>query len=1054
MLNTIIEFSIRQRALVLLATGALVFAGLWSAWRLPIDAVPDITNIQVRVNTEVPALAPEEIERLVTFPIEHAMAGLPGLLELRSLSKFGLSQISLTFDDRTDLYLARQLVSERVSIARAELPEGLSPQLAPISTGLGDIFFYVVGYSRNATNRPADEFEQLLQLSMIQEGIVKPMLRNTPGVAEVNTSGGYEKQIVIEPDPAKLLQAGLGFEDLAEIVEMNAENVGGGFVEIGREQVIIRSNTRVRDAVEIAKLPIRLGAGAQPLLIGDVAKVTVGHSFRTGASTENGEEAVLGGAMMLSGENSRLVARAVKARLQAIQSKLPPGIEIRDVYDRAILVNQTINTVENNLFHGAVLVAVVLLLLLGNIRAALIVSLAIPLSFLFAMSGMVACRLTGNLMSLGAIDFGLIIDGAVVMVENIVRRLGDRQHQLGRRLDARERITTVLTSAREVASPMFFGVLIITVVYVPILTLTGIEGKMFKPMAITVILCLVGALVLALTLMPVLCSLLLRGRIAEKDNLIITAVKAMYTPILGLALRLRWLVVGLAVLLFAGSVVVFNRLGAEFIPQLDEGSISIQLIRSTSVGLNASLQLQKKSERVLLANFPEITHLFSRIGTAEIATDPMGPNVADTYVMLSPREEWRKRDGRTVTKEELIDDMRETLNHEAPGQALLFTQPIQLRFNEIMAGARADLVLQLYGDDFRQLETLALAARDLLANIAPESDIEFEAMGRQPMIEVVPKREAMSQYGIHGDEINRLVSHALGGETAGLIIDGNRRYEIVVRLDETLRRRHREFALLPVRLHDGGLIPLGEVAEIKVVDELGTINRESNQRRVSVLINLRGRDTERFVREAEGVLLRELAMPEGYYFEFGGQFENLIKARQRLSVVVPTTLLLIFVLLFLSFQSLRQAGLVFVSIPLAITGGVLALWLRGMPFTISAGVGFIALSGIAVLNGIMLISFINQLRAQGLSIRQAVLDGTLTRLRPKLMTALTTAIGFVPMAIAVGAGAEVQRPLATVVIGGVLTSTFLTLIILPILYDWMETLVEKKRINQAITTEG
>jgi cobalt-zinc-cadmium resistance protein CzcA len=1045
MLNTIIEFSLRQRALVLLATGVLIFAGLWSAWRLPIDAVPDITNIQVRVNTEVPTLAPEEIERLVTFPIEHAMAGLPGLLEMRSLSKFGLSQVSLTFDDRTDVYLARQLVSERLSIALPELPEGLSPQLAPISTGLGDIFFYVVGYSRAATNRPPDEFAQLLELSMIQESIIKPMLRNTPGVAEVNTSGGYEKQIVIEPDPKKLWEAGLGFEDIADIIQMNAENVGGGFVEIGREQVIIRSNTRVRDASEIGMLPIRLGARAQPLLISDVAHVTIGHSFRTGASTENGEEAVLGGAMMLSGENSRMVARAVKARLQTIQEKLPPGIEIRDVYDRAILVNQTIKTVENNLFHGAVLVAFILLLLLGNIRAALIVSLAIPLSFLFAMSGMVACRLTGNLMSLGAIDFGLIIDGAVVMVENIVRRLGERQHQLGRRLDPHERIATVSASAREVASPMFFGVLIITVVYVPILTLTGIEGKMFKPMAITVILCLVGALVLALTLMPVLCSFLLRGWIAEKDNMIITAVKAIYTPLLNLALRLRWLVVGLAILMFAGSMVIFSRLGAEFIPQLDEGSLSIQLIRSNSVGLDASLQLQKKSERVLLAQFPEITHLFSRIGTAEIATDPMGPNVADTYVMLAPREQWRKRDGRTISKEELIDAMREALNQEAPGQALLFTQPIQLRFNEIMAGARADLVLKLYGDDFRQLEALALTARDLLVGIAPESDIEFEAMGRQPMIEVVPRREAMSRYGIHGDEINQLVSHALGGEVAGMMMDGNRRYDVVVRLHDSLRTRHRDYEFLPVRLHDGGLVRLGELAEIKVVDELGTINRESNQRRVSVLINLRGRDTERFVREAEDVLARELAMPDGYYLEFGGQFENLIKARQRLSIVVPATLVLIFVLLFLSFQSLRQAGLVFVSVPLAITGGVLALWVRDMPFTISAGVGFIALSGIAVLNGIMLISFINQLRGQGLAVRQAVLDGTLTRLRPKLMTALTTAIGFVPMAIAVGPGAEVQRPLATVVIGGVLTSTFLTLIILPILYDWMETLVQKRQ---------
>ncbi len=1047
MLHSLISFSLRQRLLVLLATGALLFAGLWSAWHLPIDAVPDITNVQVRINTEVPALAPEEIERLVTFPIESAMAGLPGMLELRSLSKFGLSQVILTFADGTDVYLARQLASERINNVRAELPEGLSPQLAPISTGLGDIYFYIVGYTKDATNQPADSFDRMLELTLIQDTIIKPMLRNTPGLAEVNTSGGYEKQIVVQPDPVKLMQSGISFEELAEVIRMNAGNVGGGFVEIGREQVIIRANTRVRSVEDISGLPIRLAAGAHPVAVADVADVVIGHAFRTGASTENGEEAVLGGAMMLADENSRFVADAVRKRLREIQAKLPPGVEIRDVYDRSILVNQTISTVEHNLFHGAVMVAVVLLLLLGNIRAAVIVSLAIPLSFLFAMTGMVACRLSGNLMSLGAIDFGLIIDGAVVMVENIVRRLGERQHEAGRRLHAHERMETVLASAREVASPMFFGVLIITVVYVPILSLTGIEGKMFKPMAIAVMLCLVGALILALTLMPVLCSFFLGGRIAESDNILVRAVKGIYAPLLGIALRLRWLVVAAAVGLFVWSIVVFNRLGAEFIPQLDEGSISLQLIRSNSVGLDASLELQKKSERLLLEHIPEISHLFSRIGTAEIATDPMGPNVADTYVMLKPREAWRKRDGQSITKQELIDEMRDLLNVQAPGQAMLFTQPIQLRFNEIMAGARADLVLQIYGDDFRELETTAFAARDLLVGIAGDSDIEFEAMGRQPMIEILPERGAMSAYGVHGDEINNLIAHALGGEVAGLVIDGNRRHDIVVRLPEDVRRRFRDYGQLPIRLHDGGLIPLGDVAELKVVEEVGTINRESGQRRVSVLINLRGRDTESFVREAESLLHEKLPMPEGYYFEFGGQFENLIKARQRLVIVVPTALVMIFILLFMSFQSLRQASLVFVSIPLAVTGGVFALAARGMPFTISAGVGFIALSGIAVLNGIMLISFINQLRMQGLSVRQAVIDGTLTRLRPKLMTALTTAIGFVPMAIATGPGAEVQRPLATVVIGGVLTSTFLTLILLPILYDWMEARAERSKAS-------
>ncbi len=1045
MLERLIEFCMRQRVLVVLAALALVVAGIGSAFYLKIDAVPDITNVQVQINTAVPALAPEEIERLVTFPIESAMAGMPRMVELRSLSKFGLSQVTMTFRDGTDVYRTRQLVMERLAGAREDLPEGLNPELAPISTGLGEIFYYVVDFAEDAPNKPADPFEQLLELSLIQEYTIKPLLRSTPGLAEVNTSGGFSKQVVIQPDPGKLMASGISFEELAEVVRMNAANAGGGLVEIGGEQVVIRSNTRVRTREDIASLPIRFAAGSRPILIGDVAEVSIGNAFRTGASTEDGREAVLGAAIMLAGENSRLVARAVRDRLEEIQKKLPPGVVIKDGYDRAVLVNKTIKTVEENLFHGAILVAVVLFVMLGNWRAAVIVSLAIPLSFLFAITGMTAFGLSANLMSLGAIDFGLIIDGAIVMVENIVRHLGEKQHALGRRLNARERAVEVLRSAKEVANPMFFGVLIITVVYIPILSLGGIEGKMFIPMAIAVILCLTGALILALTLMPVLCSFFLGGHIAEKDNFLVTACKAVYTPLLDFALRFRWGVVLAAIALFASSIWVFTRLGAEFIPQLDEGSISVQMIRSTSVGLEASVNLQKKSEKVLRAQFPEITHLFSRIGTAEVATDPMGPNVADTYVMLKPREEWRKVNGRTITKPELIELMEAALNENAPGQAFLFTQPIQLRFNEIMAGARADLVLKIFGDDFLELERLAAEALETLNAIPGGGDIQFEATGRQPMIEILPKRDALQSYGIHGDEINRIIAYALGGETAGQIIDGNRRYDIVVRLGEDARRRVEEFARLPIRTETGGVVPLGEVAEIKMVEEIGTIARESNQRRVAILINLRGRDTESFVNEAEAKLRETLKMPPGYYFEFGGQFENLIQARQRLMIVVPAALGLIFALLFLSFGSLRQAALVFTCVPLAVTGGIFALWIRGMPFTISAGVGFIALSGIAVLNGIMLISFINQLRRDGVGLRQAVLDGTLTRLRPKLMTALTTGIGFVPMAISSGAGAEVQRPLATVVIGGVITSTFLTLVLLPILYDWMEGLAEKHR---------
>lgn len=1053
MLERLIEFSMRQRGLVLLATAALVFVGFWSAAHLKIDAVPDITNVQVQVNTAVPALAPEEIERLVTFPVESAMAGMPGMVELRSLSKFGLSQVTMTFRDGTDVYRSRQLVMERLANARQELPEGLNPQLAPISTGLGEIFYYVVGYAERAQNKPADPFEQLLELSLIQQYTIKPLLRNTPGLAEVNTSGGFEKQIVVQPDANKLMAAGIGFEELTDVIRMNAENVGGGLVEIGSEQVVIRSNTRVQNREQIARLPVRFAAGSRPILVSDVAEVSVGKAFRTGASTEDGEEAVIGAAIMLAGENSRLVAQAVRERLAEIQTKLPDGVEIRDGYDRAVLVNKTIKTVEQNLFHGAILVAVVLFAMLGNWRAALIVSLAIPLSFLFAITGMAATGMSANLMSLGAIDFGLIIDGAIVMVENIVRHLGERQHVLGRQLNARERAVEVLKSAKEVANPMFFGVLIITVVYIPILSLGGIEGKMFVPMAIAVILCLVGALILALTLMPVLCSFFLAGNIAEKDNFLVKVCKAVYTPLLDLALRFRWGVIGMAVLLFAAAMLVFTRLGAEFIPQLDEGSISIQMIRSTSVGLEASVALQRKSEKVLRAEFPEITHLFSRIGTAEVATDPMGPNVADTYVMLKPRNEWRQANGRTITKPELIELMEHALNENAPGQAFLFTQPIQLRFNEIMAGARADLALKIFGDDFTKLEELAGQALEILNSIPGGGDVQFEATGRQPMIEVVPKRDALERYGVHGDDINRVVAYALGGEAAGRVIDGNRRYDIVVRLDESARRKPSEFERLPLKLDNGALIMLGEVAEVRVVEEIGTIARESNQRRVAILVNLRERDTESFVKEATAKLKEELKLPPGYYFEFGGQFKNLIEARQRLMVVVPAALVLIFTLLFLSFGSLRQAALVFTCVPLAVTGGIFSLWIREMPFTISAGIGFIALSGIAVLNGIMLISFINQLRHGGATLRQAVLDGTLTRLRPKLMTALTTAIGFLPMAVASGAGAEVQRPLATVVIGGVISSTFLTLILLPILYDGIEAWVEKRRRNHEQQTE-
>jgi cobalt-zinc-cadmium resistance protein CzcA len=1039
MLNRLLEIVMRQRAAVLLGTLVLIAVGAWAMLRLPIDAVPDITNPQVQINTAVPALAPEEVEKLVSFPIESEMAGLPEMVELRSLSKFGLSQITMTFRDGVDLYRMRQLVTERLQGVLEDLPPGLTPKLAPIATGLGEIFYYSLDYTADAPHKPGSREEQLMTLRQIQEYTVKPLLRGTEGVAEVNTSGGYEKQIVIQPDPARLASAGMSLDSLAEIVEQNTRNAGGGTIEVGGEQLVIRATSRVTTAEEISKIPLKFGSGVNPILLSELASVGIGSAFRSGASTDDGKEALVGAAIMLAGGNSRLVAESVREKLADIGQKLPPGVVIRPLYDRSELVNRTIHTVETNLMEGALLVVAVLFALLGNWRAAVIVALVIPLSMLFAVTGMVRLGLSGNLMSLGAIDFGLIIDGAVVMVENVVRHLGEKQHQLGRRLTAVERAREVLKSGKEVANPMFFGVLIITVVYVPILALQGIEGKMFKPMAVVVMLALGGSLVLALTLMPVLCSYLLGGRIQEKDNWLVTLTKRIYTPLLQFGLRYRWLVVLPMFALFGFSLFLFSRMGSEFIPQLDEGDMTVQLIRSASAGLSSSLEMQKKSEEVLRREFPnEIKEVFSRIGTAEVATDPMGPNVADTYIMLQPREKWRVVNGHRITKEALGALMRQTLIDRIPGQNLLLSQPIQMRFNEIMAGARADLMCKIFGESYEELERVAGEVRTVIENTPGGREAEFDAIGKVPMVEIQPDREAMRKFNVHADDLNRLVEAALAGKEVGTLIEGNRRTPIVVRLDEERRTDVAAMEQLPLGTEGGGLLALGQIAKVNLVDQVNQIAREDTQRRVAILINVRGRDTAGFVAEATRNIREKVEFPDGYYFEFGGQFKNLQEAKARLAIVVPLALLLIFVLIFLSFGSLRQAALIFLCVPLAVTGGIFALYLRGMPFTISAGVGFIALSGIAVLNGIMLISFINQLREGGLSVRDAVVEGTLTRLRPKLMTALVASLGFVPMALATGAGAEVQRPLATVVIGGILTSTFLTLLVVPVLYDWIE----------------
>jgi heavy metal efflux system protein len=1051
MIYKILEFSLRQRAIVLLATVALVGGGIWSAVKLPIDAVPDITGVQVQINTEIPALAAEESEKLVTRRIELEMAGLPGLEEMRSLTKFGLSQVTLNFKDGTDVFRARQLVAERLQGVLEELPPGVRSKLAPISTGLGEIFYYNVQYKPGAKNKPSTELDQLIELSEIQEYTIKPLLRTVPGIAEINESGGYEKQLVIHPDPEKLTRVNMTFNELADLVAQNVQNAGGGIISRNGQQLTIRAVSRVARTEEIENLPLKFGAAVRPLLVKDVAAVELGTKFRTGAATLNGHETVIGTTMMLLGQNGREVAERVKARIAEIQTKLPDGVEIQIQYDRSQLINRTIHTVRNNLFEGAILVIAVLFALLGNWRAAVIVTLAIPLSFLFALMGMERLGISGNLMSLGAIDFGLIIDGAVVTVENIVRQFAEKQHHLGRKLTAAERTHVVLTASKQVGNPMFFGVLIITMVYVPILALTGIEGKMFHPMALTVMLALTGALVLTLTLMPVLCSFLLRGRIGETDNFIIRALKAIYRPVLQLALKLRWIVILAAIAVFAGAIWLFSHLGAEFIPKLDEGSITSMLYKPVGMSLEESLRSDIKVENTLLRDFPEITRVFTRIGTSDIATDPMPPNESDVYIFYKPISEWPKTPDRPRSKAELNAQIGEALKKLNPDYDILSAQPIEMRFNEMLEGTKAELSVKIFGNDYDVLEKLAEQIKGILEKMPGAAQVEFETEGRTPQLQMNVKRDVLQRYSLQASEVNKAVTAALAGEQAGQIIEGDHHHDIVVRMPEKLRIDDAEIKKVPLRVGQAGLLPLGDAVEFQTLKTVEPIRRDEGYRRAALMVNLETRNVEGFVQEAERRIKEQVKIPEGYLVEFGGQYKNLQEARARLAIVVPAALALIFVFIFLAFGSVRQALLVYTGIPLATTGGVLSLWLRGMPFSITAAVGFIALSGVAVLNGLVMITYFNQLREQGLSIRHAVIEGSLTRLRPVLMTALVASLGFVPMALATGTGAEVQRPLATVVIGGILSSTFLTLILLPVLYSWFER--EQKSPSKALKGE-
>lgn len=1048
MLARIIDFSIRQRALVLLATLALVGVGAYSFTRLPIDAVPDITNVQVQINTNVPALSPLEIEQQITFPIEWSMGGLPKIEQIRSLSRYGLSQVTVIFEEGTDIYWARQLVGERLTEARESLPPGFGePVMGPISTGLGEIYMWSV----EATGPKPDGTEYMPQdLRTVQDWIIRPQLRTIPGVTEVNSIGGYEKQFHVTPDPAKLMAYGLSFRDIMTAVAENNANAGGGFIEHVGDAYLVRATGLIKDITDIENIILKTDDGV-PVYVRDVANVAVGEELRTGAATHDAQEVVIGTAMMLLGANSRTVSEDVHARMEQIQKTLPENVEIRTLYNRTYLVEATLRTIEKNLFEGAILVIVVLLLLLGNLRAAIIVALAIPLSMLFAVTGMVQNEVSANLLSLGAIDFGIIVDGSVVFVENIIRRLSEEQERKGRKLARDERLSIIAEAGKQVAKPTLFGMLIIMIVYLPILTLTGVEGKMFRPMAGVVLLALAGALILTFTFVPAACALVLRGRFSEKESFLIRWIKRGYRPGLDWALRARYVTVGVAAAILIGAGLLATRLGSEFVPQLGEGALAVQPARIPSIGISTSVEMQKEVERVLRDEFPdEIASIFARTGTAEVATDPMGPNVSDTYLMLTPRREWK----RASTQEELAEEIESVLT-SVPGQNFEISQPIELRFNELISGVRSDVAVKVFGDDMDELLQSANEIASVLLEIPGGADIKVEQVSGLSILTVDVDREKIARYGLNVSDVQEVVAIAFGGEEAGTLYQGDRRFPIVVRLPEELRGQMDLVRQIPIPLPDGGgpalaseeptmhglgsgirYIPLEAVASVEVAEGPNQISRENAKRRIVVQANVRGRDLGSFVAEAQERIDDAVELPEGYYLEWGGQFENLARARQRLMIVVPVALTLIFIMLFSAFGNARHAILVYTGVPLALTGGVLFLWLRDMPFSISAGIGFIALSGVAVLNGVVMITFINQLRDAGKPLREAVVEGSLARLRPVLMTALVASLGFVPMALNTGMGAEVQRPLATVVIGGLISSTILTLFVLPTLYMW------------------
>ncbi|AZD31795.1 efflux RND transporter permease subunit [Pseudomonas chlororaphis] len=1052
MFERIIQFAIEQRIIVLLAVLLMAAVGVGSYQKLPIDAVPDITNVQVQVNASMPGYSPLETEQRITYPVEVAMAGLPGLEQTRSTSRSGLSQVTVIFKEGTDLYFARQLVNERLQVAREQLPEGVEASMGPISTGLGEIFFWTVEAEPGALKEDGTAYTPT-DLRVIQDWVIAPQLRNVPGVAEINTIGGFAKLYQIAPDPRRLAAYNLTLGDLMTALERNNANVGAGYIERNGQQLLIRAPGQVKSIEDIANIVINTVDGT-PIRVSNVATVDIGRELRTGAATENGREVVLGTVFMLVGENSRTVSRVVAEKLAEINRSLPKGVTAVTVYDRTNLVDKAVATVKKNLIEGALLVIAILFLFLGNIRAALITAMVIPLAMLFTFTGMFTNKVSANLMSLGALDFGIIVDGAVVIVENAIRRLAHAQQHHGRMLTRSERLHEVFAAAKEARRALIYGQLIIMVVYLPIFALSGVAGKMFHPMAFTVVIALLGAMILSVTFVPAAIALFVTGKVKEEENFVMRGARRGYEPVLRWVISHRALAFALAFLSVLVSGLVASRMGSEFIPSLSEGDFAQQAMRVPDASLTQSVEMQKTLEKTLLAQIPEIERVFARTGTAEIASDVMPPNISDAYLMLKPKEQWPDPG---KSREAIIADI-ERVGNSLPGNVYELSQPIQLRFNELISGVRSDVAVKVFGDDMALLNKTAEEISQTLQKVDGAAEVKVQQTTGLPVLTVNVDRDKAARFGLNVGDVQDAVAIAVGGRKAGILYEGDRRFDMLVRMSDAQRTDIDGLSrlLIPVAAAAGsvngqlGFIALSEVASVDLVLGPAQVSRENGKRLVIVSANVRGRDMGSFVEEATRAIGDQVQIPTGYWIAWGGQFEQLQEASKRLEIVVPVALLLVFGLLFMMFNNLKDGLLVFTGIPFALTGGIMALWLRDIPLSISAGVGFIALSGVAVLNGLVMIAFIRNLREEGRMLAAAVNEGALTRLRPVLMTALVASLGFIPMALATGTGAEVQRPLATVVIGGIISSTALTLLVLPALYHWAHRKEEEQELQDLL----